>query len=256
MNFSVNKTRNDVLFVNYRAPEKEHRPSTVFHEERDSKFYGMYSMDTGSSIASIKNSKCSAKTTDGFQEVLKYADGSTTSRGMEYTNFMGARFRPVCAPELPYAVQDGRIGLSTTQNASHQQHSLMHAMPRKRLVLDKTEGTLCLGGECTLKPDATRYEFATEHGLDTEVVGVDPMDNNSHIVFDTGMEFSRRVRNPISGKSVCVVGYRDIDYLEVDFDRKQLKANAGGVCLSKEGNGSQTFRKDYPYPYPYKRSYY
>ena len=82
----------------------------------------------------------------------------------------------------------------------------------RRLVLDKDAGTVCIG--CNVSE--TDWEPISNISGILDFVAVESGD--SIMVLDTGSTFTSKVSD-----SVCLVGYEDIDYLNVDYDRKRVR---------------------------------
>ena len=146
---------------------------------------------------------------------------------------------PYCAGRLFPQDQDALIGVTLVADDNPRApHSLMNQLePRDRvLVADQAAGTVCIGQHCRVRPPGApgvEERPLIGHGMPVVRHG-----DNQVLVLDTGStrahDITDRVRKhqPHLAHRVCIVGHRDLPYLEVraGVARYQLSDDVAELC--------------------------
>ena len=185
-----------------------------------------YTLDTGSSIASFSNIYCEQEdiATSGIPITRNYGSfKDVIDTPTKYPRkVLGTMMHPTCSSvhlaETPK--YGGLVGASTTRNQQVAYHSLMDAIPEndRRLIVNKQKGTVCIGEGCRdsrIRPAKQWHPFVRASKT-TDFIAVESYNGTTNIL-DTGSTFTSKVSDDL-----CLVGYDDIDYLNVDYDNKQV----------------------------------
>ena len=176
-----------------------------------------YTLDTGSSIAALSNTYCKSKgiETHGTTIVRNYGSfqdvKDTPTR--HPVHILGQLMQPTCSsvhlPDTP----DALIGAAPTTNTSVRPHSLMENIPKgsRRIKIDRYAGTTCIG--C----DGEEEAWEPMLDLPTSVKFIALESEYGKTVLDTGSTFTSKVSD-----TLCLVGFEDINYLHVDYDRNRV----------------------------------
>ena len=90
----------------------------------------------------------------------------------------------------------------------------MNQQPTKRFTLDKDQSAVCVVGSCALN-GMTAHNMVHVPGVSLPIVHDREL---GYLVLDTGTTFTRR-----HGKQTCIVGYEDLEKLDVDHDNKEIR---------------------------------
>ena len=113
----------------------------------------------------------------------------------------------------------------------------MQHQPYKRLVMDRRAGhpaTLCLGQTCPHTDGMETHALVPGPGGVGVRIAFSPPGSAQHYVLDTGATDSFRSEH--EGVQYCVIGYTDIEYMDVDFEQKQVqfRIRQGSLCTDYE----------------------
>ena len=154
---------------------------------------------------------------------------------------------PYCAGRLFPQDHDALVGVTpVAANDPRAPHSLMNQLPaqERRLVVDQDAGTVCIGQHCRARPPGApgveaRPLYAPpgaqagrmpviQHGAD-QLLLLDTGSTRTHDITERV-----RARHPDLAHRVCIIGNKDLRYLEVrpGAARYQLAAGAAARCAA------------------------
>ena len=189
----------------------------------------VYSLDTGSSMAVLLN--CKNGPLSNTTIPIHYGSETGVNKVLlENDELLGESFQPLCnISGLSKNHQDGLIGLSphmTGQPGSGQWrvddnlHSYMNqvSMGNRRVVVDKTKNTVCIGSEC-VRPEGLTESVITP--LNATVMLPSFSKDGKKYVLDTGSTNS--IGYPLgNGERFCIIGNHEITALDVDYDSSRI----------------------------------
>ena len=183
---------------------------------------GVFMVDTGSSIASLRPSFCEAQniTTQGRPIIRNYVGWKNVyDTPTKYpTNVLGLSFHPTCADrDLSYVPSGGLIGVAPTPEGTDVANaSYMDKVPvgSRTLTFDKTTGKGCFG--C---PVEGGEPFTTPT---SETTFVQITRGDKRYVLDTG-NTETKLLGANTASPICLVGYTDMTSMAINYDTMTVK---------------------------------
>ena len=183
---------------------------------------GVFMVDTGSSIASLRPSFCAAHdiSTEGVPITRNYVGWKNVQdTPTKYpVHVLGRSFHPTCADRnLAYLPSGGLVGVAPTPAGTRVAHaSYMDNVPEgsRTLTFDKATGEMCVG--CAVEGD----EAFSSPSDQTTFVEVRRRGDRAHVL-DTGTTETRLLGK--NGSSpICLVGYTDIHSMAINYDTMRV----------------------------------
>lgn len=191
-------------------------------------------LDTGSAIANFRHEYCQAHalSESSTTRTTSYASDSsvTVHPAQRGDDIFGVHVVPMCSTNAQFG-EYNVLGIAPTSREENAPHSFMNAVGAgdRRFVVDKSNGRFCVGRECT----APEGELQTSN-IGKSINGMPLLAVTEHssevvpgLILDTGSTTTWK-----RDSQWCVVGFNDINSLDVDYDSNVVRYDIDRASLA------------------------
>ena len=191
-------------------------------------------IDSGSSLLSLRPTFCKKQGGYDVDQPLHTGYASSESVQDYAANYPLSLFDmqtptvPVCST-TPFVGTYNVIGVAPTGREFYHDHSFVNSMPSgdRRLTIDKSVGTVCFGRDCAaIDEDDTKFSSLHKFNKTELLSTTHPFLPGQQIIVDTGSTTTWK-----ANATTCVVGWMDIEKLDVDYDNETMRYKINDATL-------------------------